>query len=236
MSAMVSSVQTALDALDWNSLSRDFLRTTHTLDRVTAVLERSAIWARQIEEADVENPALPFIRMSQIESYHAVALMALALYKPAAVAMRAMLESNLYYIYFRTHPSELATLAQSDTYFVDKTEILEYMELHLPKFGEKQKCFDLKNEILKWYKKISGLVHGQIPETWISYTSLTQVAHQKKYLEEALGQFEKVDTLTHHLRLVALSDLWRGFDVTARKFLLRGLSPSIRGTLGLSLA
>lgn len=231
-----SILRDTLDSIDWNSRSKSFLSTSTNLECVAKILHRTALWARQIESTDDANPALCFVRMVQIESYHACALISLSLYKPAAAAMRAMLESALYYIYFRTHPSELATLAQDDTYYIEKAEIIAYMERHVPDFKEKQKLFDLKRRIEKWYKTMSGLVHSQIPNSWVSYASLEQVNHNAKHLDDALNHFAEGDKLIHELYLVTLSDLWTGFDMDARRLLLQGLSGTVKGTLGLYIA
>lgn len=236
MTSFNESLKATLNDIDWNSRTKAFLGNASDIDRLAEVLHRIAIWAKQVESTDQGNPALCFERMVQIESYHASALISLALYKPAAAAMRSMLESALYYIYFRTHPSELATLARDESYFIDKAEILEYIEAHVPAYEKKQACFDLTNKIKTWYKSISGLVHSQKPETWVSYTSLGTVVHQPQYLCEALKSFEDGENLVHQLYLVALADLWYGFDTEARKCLLRGLPGGTKNLLSLSIA
>ena len=134
------ALASALSAVDWNSNANEFLADALTCEKIASCNMSLALWAHQIELEEAGNPALSFLREMQISGQHVAALCALALYKPAAASMRTVVESCLYYSYFRTHPSELATLVRSSKYFTDKYSILEYHKEHTPKFSERQQA------------------------------------------------------------------------------------------------
>src|SRR5262245_26782443 len=110
MAAPVDTLAQVLRAVDWSAHIELFLGSRVEAERIVDCSLRLATLSKQFESADRGNPALSFIREMQVSSQYVVVLTALALYKPAASAMRCMLESALYYTYFRCHPSELATL------------------------------------------------------------------------------------------------------------------------------
>jgi hypothetical protein len=97
----------AIGSVDWNQNVAEFLKDAHPATDLENANLRVAQWARQFEIVDNGNPALCFIREMQVASQNVAVLTALSLYKPAAGSMRAMLETALYYSYFRTHHSEL---------------------------------------------------------------------------------------------------------------------------------
>src|SRR5260221_11290517 len=101
----------ALKAVDWNINVDRFLNNANAVDTISKGNLRLAVGSKQLENSDKHNPALCFIRELQVAGHNVAALAALALYKPAAASMRTILEAALYYSYFRTHISELATLA-----------------------------------------------------------------------------------------------------------------------------
>jgi hypothetical protein len=106
----VDKLDAALGAVDWSGNVTSFLTKTPVKERLAACNMRLAIWSKQLEQVDKDNPALAFIREMQTAGQMIVALMALALYKPAAGSIRSLMETALYYTFFRTHHTELATL------------------------------------------------------------------------------------------------------------------------------
>src|SRR4051812_8023487 len=83
---------------------------------ITEGLQQLAVWSSQLETVDSGNPALVFIRDMQVQGHYGSTCIAMALYKPAAGCLRAMVECALYFTYFREHPAELATLTRNVEY------------------------------------------------------------------------------------------------------------------------
>ena len=234
MRDLLPELKDALAGTDWNSNIAIFVAMPDVPNRMALCMDRIAIWSRQIEEADSENPALPFMRDVQICGQQTIALGALAMYRPSASAMRALVENVLKYSYFRTHPSELATLGRETGYYVERNDIMEYHAQHTLHFSTCQEAFGLTSLLNTWYKDISGIVHGQIPGRWISGTSLNNIKHDTQYLHALVTKFEEGETLAHYILLCTVArDLWSGVSHDAKKALLRGLTGDQKKSLRL---
>ncbi len=228
----------ALFSVDWNANVKAFLDDDISLAQKMAECNlRLAIWSKQFEEIDAGNLALPFIREMQLAGSDAVTLTSLSLYKPASAAMRTMLESSLYYTYFRTHPAELATLVRNSEFYVEKSELLDYHKIHTPNFSERQKVFGLVDKLNKWYKRISSLAHGQMPGDWRTHTSLANIQHIKKTLLIVIETFVEAVEIVHNLFICTVGgELWNDFSSEAKRYLIKGISGENKTILGLDTA
>lgn len=227
----------ALAATGWSDNVAAFRTESDAVEKIAEHSLRLATWAKQFEIADVGNPALSFVRETQVSAQHVAALAALALYKPAAAAMRSMVECALYYTYFRTHPSELTTLMRDPAYFVDKAFLIDYHKSHTPDFGGLQSVFDLVGKLNAWYKRISAITHGQIPGKWVSHTSLAEIKPERELLMEVVKAYCDGEELVHWLYLCSAGrELWHDFSAKAKRKLLLGLSGDIKTKLGLDSA
>ena len=232
-----TKIQIALNAVDWNGNVNEFLAKHSLTEAVAQCNLRLAIWSKQLENADKGNPALSFIREMQIAGHYTAVLMSLALYKPAAAATRNVLETALYYTYFRTHPSELATLVRNEDYFIHKSNIIEYHKLHTPKFTEFQSCFGFIGHLNQWYSRISSVIHGQVPGQWIKHKSIAEIKHEDANLHVVVNAFKEAEELVHHLLLCTVGvELWDSFSTTAKHRLISGLPGKTKGTLKLNSA
>lgn len=158
----VDKLDAALSSVDWAGNVASFLTETEVKEKLAACNVRLAIWSKQLEQADRNNPALAFVREMQSAGQMVVALTALALYKPAASSLRTVIETALYYTYFRTHHCELATLLREKTYFVGKGEIIDYHKLHTDNFKPFQERLGLLALMEQSYSSLSAIVHGQL--------------------------------------------------------------------------
>lgn len=227
----------ALAATAWNANVASFRADSDAVGKISERTLRLATWAKQFEIADSGNPALSFVRETQVSAQHVAALAALALYKPAAAAMRSMVECALYYTYFRTHPSELTTLLRDPAYFVDKTFLMDYHKSHTPDFGVLQSAFGWAGKLNQWYKRISAITHGQIPGKWVSHTSLADIKPEKELLTEVVKAYGDGEELVHWLYLCSAGrELWHDFSAPAKRILLSGLTGDIKSKLGLDIA
>jgi hypothetical protein len=234
---MSLSLTSVLGPLDWNANVKVFLSDAAVVQRIDAVAIRSATWAKQIEVLESGNLAMPFVREMQTAMFYSIVLMGLAMYKPAAGVMRSMFESALNYTYFRNHPAELATLVRDPAYFVQQSQLLEHHRDHTLDFVTRQHSLGLSAGIKTWYAKVSKLVHSQIPGSWIEHSAMKGIVHVGTVLEEALDTFVEGTELTHKLFLCTLThELWIDILPEAKKVILRGMSGSVKGSLGLDEA
>lgn len=232
-----TDLASVLRAIPWTGNVDAFCKQPKAAARIEACLRRIAVWARQLEAADAGNPALAFVREAQAQGHYVAALLAVALYKPAASSMRAQVENALYYSFFRSHPKELGTLARNAGYFLQKSDIIEFHKQHTDGFRELEQALSLVHDLDRWYREVSGIVHGKIPGRWVNHTELAALAHDDPSLEQALRMFETAAQIIHKLWLVTIArDLWDDFAMEARKELLRGMTGAAKKALGLSIA
>jgi hypothetical protein len=237
MSTPREKLEAAVRSVDWKAHAEQFLNDAGFTEVLAKCQLRLAIWARQLEASDVGNPALAFVREMQASYYHVTALVALALYKPAAAAIRTMFESVLYYTYFRTHPVELATLVRNSGYYVQKSEIVDYHMQHTPKFNDLQNLTGLVGRITDWYKYVSSIVHGQIPGDWITHTAFAQLKPVRALQEEVVKSFLEGEAIIHDLLLCTVGqELWNDFASSAKRALLAGLRGDVKIGLGLDVS
>ena len=150
--------------------------------------------------------------------------------------MRSVLETAMYYSYFRTHHAELETLARNDGYYVDKSDILEFHKEHTRNFMKMQEALGLLSRLNSWYGKVSSLVHGQVPGAWIEHTSVKDIKPIKITQDLAIQTFtEGVEVVHRFLLCTTGKQLWDTFSPSSKKFLLSGLHGNVKKTLQLEL-
>lgn len=220
-----TSLVAAMKAVDWNKNVLSFLAEDELLAEIDKSCQRIAIWAKQLENVDSNNPALSFVRAMQISSHHAVATMGLAIYKATAASIRGVVENALYYTYFRSHPMELASLVRDDNYYVSKNDILAFHKLHTSGFKESQDKMGLVSRVENWYSAISAIVHGQVPGTWVDQKGLADTKANLNTLRLAVKEFCEGERIVHELFLLTVGkQFWDDFSHTAKKALLAGMS------------
>ena len=224
----------AVQSVKWDHNVSNFAAAGVSKERVATAAHMLALWSKQLETADHGNRALTFVREMQLQAQYGAALITLGLYKPAAANMRAVLESAMYYTYFRTHPTELETLIRSPKYFLDKSTVVKFHNAHTVSFGDKEKSIKLSERLEQWYSSTSAIIHGQIPGKWVKAASLKDVAFDKAICEDAVTAFEAAAELVHGLFLCTVDlVVWYQFSKPSKNELLKSLSTAQRKTFGL---
>lgn len=237
MATVREKLDAALRSVTWVDNVSEFLKDTAIVERIAKCHLRLATWAKQFEIADRDNPALAFVREMESSGQYVAALMGLALYRPAAASMRTMFESSLYYTYFRNHPVELATLTRDATFYMHKSDLIEYHMLHTPDFRVLQNQFGLVGRITEWYKYVSAVAHGQLPGEWVKHRSLSEIRLSGELLTAVTESFTQGEEIIHHLFLCSAGqELWNDFASNAKKALLAGIHGDIKAKLGLDAA
>jgi hypothetical protein len=227
-------LEAALKAVNWNENVASFLTDAGLVQAVAQCNYRLALWCGQFEASDEGNPALPFIREMQTAGHSVAALLALGLYKPAAASMRTVLETALYYTYFRSHIVELATLVRDSQFFLYKQDILDYHGLHTPGFKGLQAMLGLVGDLNSWYSRISALVHCQVPGGWSQRQGLAATKHDSAILALVGQEFVTCESVVHRLFLcTAGRELWGTFSHTAKRYLIKGLTGDVKTALAL---
>lgn len=236
---MSSLLADELSATDWAGNVKRFCSSTRHVERIEVAVGRVALWGHELERSYPENKALPFLREARVQAQQGAALVALALYRPSAAASRAVVESALYFSYFRDHPVELATLARSrgvaKDWYIDKRQILDYHREHTLEFEHRQGALDLVAHLERWYRHVSSVVHGQKPGLLLSHVRLSQLRHTDDALDASVSLFEEAAEVLHRLFLVTLAGhIWPDLDPEVRRSLSKGTSKEKLKVLGLT--
>lgn len=228
----------ALKAVDWAGNVAQYCTDAVAVARMEAAGLRLAVWSKQFEAIEgKEVPAICFIREMQTAGHLAAAASALGVYKLAASGMRTVVETALYYSYFRVHPVELATLLRDEKWFISKQDIVDYHVAHTAGFSELQKKFPLSAILNPWYSKMSAVIHGQVPGAWHTQKGISDIKSNPALSTEVAEQFEECVKIVDHLFLLTVGrELWTFFSSTAKKGLLHGVPGDIKTLLGLDSA
>lgn len=234
---MAGHLSRSLSAVDWNANVAEFLSNDADVQRFEACNSRLAVWSKQFESVDGKNPALSFIREMQSAGHSVPALASLALYKQSAAGMRTVLESALYYSYFRVHPVELATLVRETSYYVRKSEVIDFHLRHTVGFSDRWRAIGLNGRLDEWYGRASSIIHGQIPGKWTVHAALAKTGHRTGMVSEVVAMFEKCEEIVHHFFLCTLGqEMWSDFSSGARGALLKGVAGPTKAAIGLTSA
>lgn len=232
----MSTLPQVLKIVDWHSNIDAAFADKQTLQLLEKSLYRIAVWSHQLETADQGNPALCFVREMQLAAQQGAALIGLCLYKSAAASARTVVETCLYYTYFRTHLEELSTLIRVERYYTSKSEIIEYHKLHTIGFMAHQEVFGLIGNLEQWYSKVSAVVHGQIPGAWNNHAALNEISFSEATHRLAVDTLVTGERLVHELLLSTTGNLlWSSFAPDAKKELVKGIAGDKRQILGLDL-
>lgn len=231
---MSDGLAKALKSIDWKSNLDEFLEQSDALEKIDLALARLAVWSRQLENIDSSNAAITFIRAMQSSAHHAVSTTSVGLYRASAASIRSIVENALYYSYFRVHPAELASLVNTSTYFISKSEIIEFHKIHTPGFKEFQSKFGLLSRMEGWYSEISAIVHGQVPGMWLKERGISDTKFRLETLKDVISKFVAAEMIVHDFLLIVIAKrYWDDFSPTAKKFLLKGIDGEKKAALKL---
>ncbi len=232
---MAASLPTVLTSIDWAKNVAEFIAATDVVNAIEAGCHHISVWNAELSFQDIDCPALAFLQEMKASLFFVPACMAVGLYKPAASSMRAAVENALYYTYFRSHASELRTLAQNTKYYVSKRQIIDFHSIHTPEFKTKQQDVGFVDQLEAWYSAISSIVHGQIPGVWSS-KSLKDSSFSYDLSLSAKDQFEKAVHLIRYLFLLTTPvELWEGMNPVSRTLFLKGLPGQHKAVFALPL-
>lgn len=233
---MNSPLPAAMNSVNWNGNVATFLVQEIQLTQIDAACSRLAVWSRQLEIIDRGNPAISFVRAMQSAAHQAVSSIGLGLYWASASSIRSVLENALYYTYFRVHPVELSSLVSNDSYYVSKTEILDFHQVHTRDFKKLQATLGLLSRLDAWYSQISAIVHGQVPGVWLKSAGISDTKFNEETLKDAVAKLCEAELIVHHLFLITFArHNWSEFSHASKRFILKGMSGDQKASLGLDL-
>lgn len=234
---MSGLLENALSSVDWGGNVQEMCDNDEVMSVLHNSISKVAILAQQIQLLDRGNPALPFVQEMQLAGHDVARCTALSLYKPAAAALRSMLECALYYSYFRTHPLELKTLVRDKKYYLGKSEIISFFQIHVEDWSKRQSDVGLVSRLEGWYSQVSAIVHGQLPGHWRDIVSIEETKHHPDLMRELTVFIDQCSDIMRDLFLcVFLCDSWSFVETDAKRVLLKGVSADYRSKLKLDRA
>lgn len=229
----MSSLANKLAQINWNDNTAEAAKEEDLFCEAQKQLKLLALWCKQLENIYRNNPALPFIREAQVSTQDLCCLISLGIYKCSASSLRTLLESMLYFSYFKDHPVELKSLVTVKPYYLSKKDILDYHLVHTEHFNRKYKAISLNDKLEAVYSEISAIVHGQMPGAWHSSGSLTDKKFNKQLATLVVEQLTKTMQVINPFLLILINDdEWRNIDHNVQKVFLSGMSQPTKQAIG----
>lgn len=224
-----------LQSVDWNKNMRDFAAQSEQMTILQNGCRLISTWTHELLFYDRSNPANPFLQEMKASLFTVPICIGLGLNKPAAASLRTAVESALYFSYFSTHPSELTTLTRNKKYYTDKSKIIDYHNSHTARFQPMQETLGLLSMLNEWYGQISAIIHGQIPGIW-SEKSVASTKYDKKKAKHVVDEFNTAIKIINYWLIATVTlHTWEGLSSPARQQFLKGLKPSQKVKLGLTV-
>lgn len=221
-----------LGKINWVENVNSSLLNADLLGKVDVSAHKNAVWISQVFSAEQGNPALAFLTETAALSQQAPALACCCYYRSAVSASRAIVESALYYTYFRNHQAELATLLRDQNFYISKSDVLDFHKIHTENFNTYQSRLNFISSLDKWYKKVSSVTHAQVPGNLSGNLNLADLSFDKTLFDESISIVLEAWEIVNRLFFSTLSqDLWRVFSPDAKITLLKGMSGDTRKEL-----
>lgn len=215
----MNNLSTQITSIDWNNNCTQSTQELDLFNKIESASIKLAIWCKIIENVYNKNLALPFIREAQVSMQDFCCLISLGLYKSSASSLRTILESFLYFSYYKDHYVELNSLLNG--VFISKSEILEYHQIHTIHFKNKSQHIGLSNNISILYSELSAIIHGQKPGSWHSSVEISNKCFNSSLACEAAGHYIKLIELINYFMLIIIpDDEWLSLDLHFKQKLL----------------
>ncbi len=230
----MSLLRTELLKVDWKSNIVAALSDANIAGKIDLCAKRNAIWLTQVISAEPGNPAKPFLVEVMALSQQAPALACCGYYRSAVSSARSIVESALYYTFFRSHPLELASLLRDQKYYISKGDVLDFHRQHTLNFNSYQARLDLISSLELWYQKVSAVTHSQIPGAFTGGINLSDIKFDNELFSQSMDMIFDAWEIVEALFFSTLSqELWRLFAPDAKDQLTKGMAGDTRAALGL---
>lgn len=230
----MSLLKAELSKIDWQANISAALATTAVAEKIDSCAKKNAIWVFQVSLAEANNPAKPFLLEVASLSQQAPALACCGYYRSAVSSARSIVESALYYTFFRSHPQELSTLLRDPKYYISKGDVLDFHRQHTVNFNSFQSRLGLVSSLDLWYQKVSAITHSQVPGALAGGLNLSDIKFDNALFSESMEMVFDAWRIVEALFFSTLSqDLWRLFAPDAKDQLTKGMPGDTREALGL---
>lgn len=229
---MTTDLQDKLAQIDWTAITTNSLKENSGFSDIQASCKVMTTWLNELCELYEGNYALSFLKEAYVSINDYSTSMSIALYKLSAASMRTILESILYYSYFKDHPKELHTLINDSSYYLTRSDILEYHYKHTNNFKVGSRELNLISSMDNFYSEVSAIIHGQIPGVWQPNVKLDNRSHCKKTFNASVEHFKSLASIINHFLILHLTEEeWQSINIRSRELFLKGLKPQAKITI-----
>jgi len=226
---MTTELQTKLAQIDWGAIASDSLSEDAGFSEIQVNCKLMTAWLNELCDMYEGNYALSFLKEAHVSMNDYCTSMSVALYKLSAASMRTILESILYYSYFKDHTKEFHTLINDSSYYLSRTEVLEYHYKHTRNFKEGSKELNLIASMDSFYSEVSAIIHGQIPGVWQPNLTLNSRSHCQKTFNCSVKQFKTLVKIINQFLIIHLTEEeWKSINFRSREVFLKGLKPKTK--------
>lgn len=226
---MPTELQNKLAQINWGAIVDDSLNEDSGFSDIQTSCKIITTWLNELCDLYENNYALSFLKEAHVSINDYCTSMSIALYKLSAASMRTILESILYYSYFKDHPKELHTLINDSSYYLTRSDILEYHYKHTHNFKNACKELNLISSMDNFYSEVSAIIHGQIPGVWQPNVNLDNRSHCSQTFSCSIEHFKTLVRIINHFLILHLTEEeWQSINIRSRELFLKGLKPKTK--------
>lgn len=221
-----------ISKVNWSENNNEAFKHEDIFNDLEGGILRIAQWSKQLETLYEGNKALSFIKEVQVSAQDLCCLVSLGFYKCSASSIRTVLESVLYFSYFKDHPVELESLLTVDGYYVTKEDVIAYNLRHTKRFKLRYERVSLKKDLDKIYSEISAIVHGQIPGKLHSSTCISERKYDYDCSRYITDKFiETTKFINYFLMFILKEEQWNDLDLPLKEHFMKPLTPTLKKEL-----
>ena len=186
-------------------------------------------WLAYLRESETTGVANTLLDGTQGAIGEAVGCLALGLVRPALSSLRAEIDMILGWLYFKDHKIEWNNLRDTGRGFQTKTQVLDYLGGHWPRFRTRLALLDqCSSREEDPYRLLSAHIHGQTDFTSPNVSPLVDLVADESLCAECVTLQRDVAEYIGDVLLAMYGDRWASVPVAAREGLNTRLSSAQR--------
>ena len=220
-------ISSAIKSVNWNGIAESTVAQDEVVAQLEKNLEVLQYWIQELINNNEGNRALPFLYEAHSSMNDFCSSISLGLYKLSASSIRTILEAFLNFSYYKDHPVELTTLINNNSFYLGKSEIIDYHSLHSPGFSQRSSELNTLDFLNTLYKEVSQIIHGQIPGKWNNCSTLNDTKFDDDMLKITTETFARLVKIINLFHISYLSDNeWGNMNIRSRSLFLKGIPRS----------
>ena len=182
-------------------------------------------WLAYLRESEATGVANSLLDGTQGAIGEAVGCLILGLVRPALSSLRAEIDMILGWLYFKDHEVEWSYLRDSGRGFQTRSQVIDYIGAHWPKFTTRIKLLDQCSKRREDpYQLLSAHIHGQTDFTAPKVNPLVDLVASDSLCADCVTLQHDVAEYIGDVLLAMYGDKWASLPVAARDSLSKRLN------------